>query len=812
MPVAQDWQPVPKKPIKMIRNNFLTAFRSFIKNKIYTLINVFGLALGMACTILIILFVHDELTYESQHQRAENIYRVITLGKIGDNEIRTANASIPLGKVLKEEFPFVKQFVRVKGGGSMSINYEKDAYNENRFYFVDSTIAEVFTIPFVKGNPSTALSRPNTVVITESIASKYFGTDDPIGKRIKGENDIEFEVTGIVKDVPVNTHFKYDFLASFTTRGEHKSQSFLNIDCMNYILTENGYDPANFPEAYETIVEKYLAPQIEQVVGQSYNEIMSGDNSWEHVLQPIRDIHLRSHLGSEHEANSDIKYVYIFSIVAVFILIIACINFMNLSTARAATRAKEVGIRKVAGASKGSLVGQFLGESILLAFFAHILAMIIMETFLPTFNQFTGKEMAFKYGDFRYYLGILGIILFVGIIAGSYPAFVLSSFKPIKVLKTKLNSGNGRSYFRSILVIFQFSISIIIILGTLIVNRQLKYLSKLDLGFTEDQVLVLDKAYGIIPNHETFKQELLKYESIESISINDAVPGSIYSSTGFYAAGKTAGESQVLSVGKVDEDYLATFDMEILGGRFFSKDFNDSNSVVLNQAAASALGLEDPVGKTIYISTFPAPYRIIGLIKDFHFESLHSEIRPLLLHQGQFRSMAIKMNTNDIENTIKLVKKTWSSLTDKSIEYYFLDDRFQDMYESETKTGIIFGVFSGLAIIIALLGLIGLVSYSTEQRTKEVGIRKSLGATSGQIVHLFSRKTLVLLLIANVISCPLAYLWMDRWLQDFAYRTPINYGIFVIVLVLTMLISLLTMGYQTIRAAGKNPVLSLKYE
>ena len=812
MPVAQDWIPVPEKPYRMIRNNFLTAFRSFIKNKIYTLINVFGLALGMACTILIILFVHDELTYESQHQRAENIYRVITLGKIGDNEIRTANASIPLGKVLKEEFPFVKQFVRVKGGGSMSINYEKDAYNENRFYFVDSTIAEVFTIPFVKGNPSTALSRPNTVVITESIASKYFGTDDPIGKRIKGENDIEFEVTGIVKDVPVNTHFKYDFLASFTTRGEHKSQSFLNIDCMNYILTENGYDPANFPEAYETIVEKYLAPQIEQVVGQSYNEIMSGDNSWEHVLQPIRDIHLRSHLGSEHEANSDIKYVYIFSIVAVFILIIACINFMNLSTARAATRAKEVGIRKVAGASKGSLVGQFLGESILLAFFAHILAMIIMETFLPTFNQFTGKEMAFKYGDFRYYLGILGIILFVGIIAGSYPAFVLSSFKPIKVLKAKLNSGNGRSYFRSILVIFQFSISIIIILGTLIVNRQLKYLSKLDLGFTEDQVLVLEKAYGIIPNHETFKQELLKYESIESISINDAVPGSIYSSTGFYAAGKTAGESQVFSVGKVDEDYLATFGMEILGGRFFSKDFNDSNSVVLNQAAASALGLEDPVGKTIYISTFPAPYRIIGLIKDFHFESLHSEIRPLLLHQGQFRSMAIKMNTNDIDNTMKLIEKTWSSLTDKSIEYYFLDDRFQDMYESETKTGIIFGVFSGLAIIIALLGLIGLVSYSTEQRTKEVGIRKSLGATSGQIVHLFSRKTLVLLLIANVISCPLAYLWMDRWLQDFAYRTPINYGIFVIVLVLTMLISLLTMGYQTIRAAGKNPVLSLKYE
>ncbi|KPL12656.1 MAG: hypothetical protein AMS26_16745 [Bacteroides sp. SM23_62] len=796
----------------MIRIHFLTAFRSFVKNKIYTLINIFGLALGMACTILIILYVHDELTYESQHQNAENVYRVITLGQIGDNEINTANSSLPLGKVLKDEFPFVKQFVRVKGGWSMSINHEKDAYNENRFYFVDSSIFEVFTIPFVRGNPGTALNRPNTVVITESIASKYFGKDDPLGKRIIGENDMEFEITGIVKDVPVNTHFKYDFLASYTSRGDHNNPNFFNIDCMTYILTEDGYDPADFPEQFETIVEKYLAPQLEQFMGQSYREIMSGENRWDHVLQPIRDIHLRSHLEDEHEANSDIKYVYIFSIIAIFILLIACINFMNLSTARAATRAKEVGIRKVAGASKGQLVGQFLGESMLLAFFAHILAMIIMETSLPAFNQFTGKEMAFGYGDFRYYLGILGIILFVGLIAGSYPAFVLSSFKPITVLKAKLNSGNGRSYFRSILVVFQFSISIIIILGTLIVNRQLQFLSNKDLGFSTDQVLVLERAYGIVPNHETFKQELLKHESIESVTITSAAPGHIYSSSAFHATGNTAGESQLLAVGTADEDYLATFDIEILEGRFFSKDFNDSNSVVLNQTAAVALGLEDPVGKSLYRTTFPTPLRIIGLVKDFHFESLHREIRPLLLFQGHFNTIAIKMNTSDIDKTLNMVKKTWSSFTDKSIEYHFMDERFQEMYESEIKTGIIFGIFSGLAIIIALLGLIGLVSYSTEQRTKEVGIRKSMGATSSQIVRLFSRETLVLLLIANVIAWPLSYLSMDRWLQDFAYRTSINYGYFVMVLVLTLLISFLTMAYQTIRSARRNPVLSLRYE
>ncbi|MEE9463276.1 MAG: ABC transporter permease [Bacteroidales bacterium] len=796
----------------MIQNHLLTAFRNFIKNKIYTLINVFGLAMGMACTIMIILYVIDELSYESQHQHAENIFRVITLGQVGDNEISTANASLPIGGVLKQEFPFVKQFVRVNGGGNMSVIHEKDAYSENRFYYVDSNIADVFTIPFVRGNPETALNRPNTVVITESIVKKYFGNDDPIGKRIIGDNDLEFEVTGVVKDVPLNNHFKYDFLASMTSTKGYNSQNLFNIDCMTYILAEDGYDPADFPEQFETIVEKYMAPQLEQFMGQSWDEIMTGGNRWDHVLQPIRDIHLKSHLGDEHEVNGDIKYLYIFSIIAIFILLIACINFMNLSTARAATRAREVGIRKVAGASKGQLISQFLGESVLIAFFAHILAMIIMETVLPAFNQFTGKEMAFGYGNFRYYLGILGIILFVGVAAGSYPAFILSSFKPIRVLKSKLNNGDGRSNLRRILVIFQFSISIIIILGTLIVNRQLHFMSEKDLGFSGDQVLVLERANEIAPKHEALKQKLLEYESIKSVTMTSAAPGHVYAATAFYVEGSNAGESQLMSVGTADEDYLATFDIEMKDGRFFSEDFNDSNNVILNQSAVAALGLEDPVGKALYRTATPDPIRIVGVVPDFHFESLHSSIRPLLLFQGNFTTMAIKMEPNDIDKTLRLIENTWSSLTDKSIEYHFMDDHFQQMYKSEMRTGIVFGIFSGLAIIIALLGLIGLVSFSTEQRTREVGIRKSMGATSGQIVRLFSRETLVLLLIANVIAWPITYLSMDRWLQDFAYRTSVNYGYFVLVLVLTILMAFLTMSYQTIRSARKNPVLSLKYE
>jgi putative ABC transport system permease protein len=452
---------------------------------------------------------------------------------------------------------------------------------------------------------------------------------------------------------------------------------------------------------------------------------------------------------------------------------------MNLSTARAATRAKEVGIRKVAGSSKGQLISQFLGESVLIAFFAHILAMIIMETVLPAFNQFTGKEMAFGYGNFRYYLGILGIILFVGVAAGSYPAFILSSFKPIRVLKSKLNNGDGRSNLRRILVIFQFSISIIIILGTLIVNRQLHFMSEKDLGFSGDQVLVLERANEIAPKHEALKQKLLEYESIKSVTMTSAAPGHVYAATAFYVEGSNAGESQLMSVGTADEDYLATFDIEMKDGRFFSEDFNDSNNVILNQSAVAALGLEDPVGKALYRTATPDPIRIVGVVPDFHFESLHSSIRPLLLFQGNFTTMAIKMEPNDIDKTLRLIENTWSSLTDKSIEYHFMDDHFQQMYKSEMRTGIVFGIFSGLAIIIALLGLIGLVSFSTEQRTREVGIRKSMGATSGQIVRLFSRETLVLLLIANVIAWPITYLSMDRWLQDFAYRTSVNYGYFL---------------------------------
>jgi putative ABC transport system permease protein len=373
-----------------------------------------------------------------------------------------------------------------------------------------------------------------------------------------------------------------------------------------------------------------------------------------------------------------------------------------------------------------------------------------------------------------------------------------------------MNSGNGRSNFRRVLVIFQFSISIIIILGTLIVNRQLSYLSKKDLGFSGDQVLVIERAYGIVPNQETFKQELLKYESIESVSITSAAPGHVYSGTAFYPEGSNVGGSQYFAVGTADEDYLATFDIGIQDGRFFSADFNDSNSVVLNQSAVEALGLEDPLGKNLYRTVSSEPFRIVGVVPDFHFESLHSKIRPLLLYQGNFNTMAIKMNTSDVNKTMRLIENTWSSFTDRSIEYHFMDDHYQQMYENEKRTGIVFGIFSGLAIIIALLGLVGLVSFSTEQRTKEVGIRKSLGASSGQIVRLFSKETLVLLLAANMIAWPVSYLSMDRWLQDFAYRTSINYGYFVLVLVLTISMAFLTMSYLTVRTARRNPVLSLK--
>jgi putative ABC transport system permease protein len=768
----------------------------------------------MACTILIFLFVYDELSYENSHEKAGNIYRITTQASIQGNEMNLTSTPVPMGPTLKEEFPFVKNFVRLKGGWPMSIKCGEDTYNEDRFFFADSNITEVFTIPFVKGNPKTALTRPNTVVITESIAEKYFGTEDPIGRKLEGENDVVVEITGIIKDPPANTHFKYDFLASFTSYWNHEDQFFMNIDCKTYILCEDGYDHTNFGKDFELIIEKYMSPQLEQFLGTSFEDFVGEGtgNSWEHHLQPLKDIHLKSHLEDEIEANSDIKYVYIFGIIAIIILVIACINFMNLSTARAMSRAKEVGVRKVTGAGKGQLVFQFMGESVMLAFFAHILAMILMESFLPAFNNFTGKEMSFQYGDPRFYLGLIVIILFVGLLAGSYPAFVLSSFNPVSVLKVKLGNGHGRSYLRSALVVFQFSISIVIILGTLIVNRQLKYMSRMDLGYESDQVLVVEKAYLLVPNHETFKQELEKYKSVESVTITSALPGYIHSGTGLYSEGKTIDQLTFLNVGTADEDYLNTMGIELLEGRFMSEAFNDSFSVVLNEAAVKIFNFEDPVGKRLYYASGQHAATVIGVVQNFNFESLHSEIRPLGIFTGNFNSIAIKVRADNLPQTIRHIRNTWSKMTDKSFDYYFLDDRFNEMYDKEIKTGVIFSVFSGLAIVIALLGLIGLVSYATEQRTKEVGIRKSLGATSARIVKLFSQQTVFLLLIANFIAWPVAYIIMDRWLQDFAYRTNINLAHFVLVLVVTILLSLITIGYQSVRTARRNPVLALRYE
>jgi len=798
----------------MFFNYLIIAARNFIKNRTFSVINIVGLAIGMACSILIILFIRDELSYDRHYEHYNELYRVATMGKFGPDYINHAQSSVPIGPTLVEELPAFKDFTRLWGGWNMSIGTDEKSFNEEGFFFADTSVFDMFSIQFITGDPKTALTRPLSAVMTESAAEKYFGDDNPIGKKIKGENNAEFEIAGIIEDAPLNSHFHYNILASFNSLQYRSIDIFVNMEVHTYVLTDKKYDYKNFSQDVEPIIEKYIGPQIFQYEGVSLEEFYKAGNDFRYFLQPVKDIHLHSHLDGEIEANSNIRYVYIFTIIAAIVLLIACINFMNLATARSSTRSKEVGIRKTIGATRRQLILQFVGESVLMAFLAHIIAMIMVECLLPQFNNLTGKQLAIDYSDFRWILGLLMIIVITGLLAGAYPAFLLSSFKPMLVLKSFIQSGSGRSILRNGLVVFQFTLSIAIILATILVYRQLNYMNNKELGYNPEQLLVIQKAYGLLPHHETFKEELLKNNNIISATICAAVAGNIHSAGTFYAENGTREDTRIFNYCTADNDFLKTFELKLADGRYFSDEFADENSVVVNEAGVKALGLKDPVGKRMYFvgGRNDQPLQIIGVVKDYHYESLHQEINPLIIAKGNFNSIVVRIKADDINKSIAIIEKLWKKYSDKAFDYYFLDDKFRDLYFSEIRTAKVLGIFSFLAIIIACLGLFGIVTYTTEQRTKEIGIRKVMGASAGLIVSLISKQIISLILLANIVAWPVAYFWMKNWLQDFAYRTDIQIWYFFVTFAFSLLIAISTVAHQSIRSARKNPVMSLRYE
>ncbi len=804
----------------MIRNYLKIALRNFKKHVGYSFINVTGLAIGMACSILIILYVNYELSFDKFHEKADSIHRLAVRASIGDTKInQTFSSAITFQKLL-EDFPEIETGVKFLGIDPIPVSLDDRIFYESKVFAVDSVFFDVFTFPLIQGDPKTALAQPNTMVVSQNTALKYFRDIDVVGKVLSIDltswdlGKIDFEITGVSENVPDNSHFHYDMLVSSESFPSMiNNTGWTSNNFISYVVLKPGTSKADLGEKLKDFTRKYMG-------GEQFDAWVAKGNFWEYYLQPITEIHLNSDLNGEFEANGNATYVSIFSVISVIILLIACINFMNLATAKSSLRAKEVGLRKVVGSSRNKLVCQFLSESVLLSFISLALGLLIVEGLLPWYRNLIGCQLQIHYFDNYFVIPSLVVLgLIVGIISGSYPAFFLSSFKPINVLKNKAGDSKSSSWLRNSLVIFQFAISIFLIIGTLTIYEQLKYFQNIKLGFEKEQVLVVSNPGALGSNITPLKETLRKHSNIADVSGSNTLPGKSFSNIGFGAEG--IDESFTLNRYVCDYDFLNTLKLEMAQGRFFSRDFGtDSSAAILNEKAAELLGWEDAIGKKINNwSKNRGNFTVVGVVKDFHYESLHQQIRPmaLFLSGGYYTStesyISVRLNTENIAETIKYVENTWNNFApNKPFEYSFLDEDYSNLYTNEQQTRKLFTIFSFLAMFIACLGLFGLASFIADRKTKEIGIRKVMGASVSNIVLHFSNEFTKWVLLANIIAWPVSWFVMDKWLQNFSYRIDIGWWMFILSGVLALTIAVLTVSYQAIKAAVANPVESLRYE
>ena len=808
----------------MLKNYIKIAWRNLLRNKTFSIINIAGLAIGLCCFLLIALYVLDELSYDKFNENADRIYRINSDIRFGGTELNITESSDMMGQVLKKDYPQVEQYTRLyTNNGSKFIKKDNAFINEQNVAHADSTFFDVFTFPAIAGNTHTALNEPNTVVITASAAKKYFGTTDALGKTIEtnDKGNTLYKVTAVIKDMPHNGHFNYDFL--FTMKNvDYKWGQFTSHNFHTYLLMKKGTDYKAFEKNFDAYVDKYVLPYVQQFVQiKSMAEFKKAGNKLDYSLIPLTKIHLYSDLSYELAPNGNIQFVYIFSIVALFILAIACINFMNLTTARSANRAREVGIRKVLGTERKELIMQFLAESTLMVFLSLIIAIGIASIVLPLFNNVASKTMVLASLFSPVILPLLIALPFVvGLLAGSYPAFYLSAFKPIEVLKGKLKMGGKTTSLRSVLVVFQFATSIFLIIGTIVIYKQLNFIQTKDLGFKKDQILIINGTYAL-ENTETFKNDILHMNGVQSGTISSFLPVDNSSRND-----NSFSTSPVIDVNNgfdmqnwtVDYDYIKTMGMQIIKGRNFSKDFgSDSTAVIINETTAKLIGYKYPLGQKIYgtdNNNKPVAYNIIGVVKNFNYESLRQNISALGFFLGNSKGfVSFKVNTGNINNLISQVENKWKAMAPTMpFSYRFMDDSFDEMYRSEQRVGKIAIIFSVLAILIACLGLFGLATFIAEQRTKEIGIRKVLGASVQGIVQLLSKDFVKLVVIAFIIAVPAGWFFMNKWLQDFVYRIHMSWWIFALAGITVLIVALVTVSFQAIKAALTNPVKSLKTE
>ncbi|GGA96315.1 ABC transporter permease [Puia dinghuensis] len=814
----------------MFRNYLKIAFRSLRKSKGFTAINVIGLSSGLAVCLLIVLYVTDELGYDRYNVNADRIYRLDADIFYNHTGYLGADGPKPLAPSLIHDNPQFEQFVRLSYAGDVMVRKGNNYVQEHHYVFADSTFFKVFTVRMLAGDPNTALNEPNSLVIDESTARKYFdGSNAPgnvVGKSLELENHTICKITGVFQDMPRQSHFHFSLIRPMREAGI--GDYWLGQNCISYILARPGYSSSFLQSRVNVTVNTYIGKAMQTELHQSMQDMDRQGAHIRYLLMPLRDIHLHSNKIAEFEPNGNIVYVYVFLFIAILILAIACVNFMNLSTARSANRAKEVGIRKVAGSTKGHLIFQFLTESVLLSFFSGLLAMGIAVALLPMFNQLSGKQLdAGMLYSSRILPLMVGLVLTVGFLAGSYPAFYLSSFRPILVLKGKIAAGFKASWLRSSLVVFQFFISIGLIIGTLVIYRQLTYIRNRDIGFNRDQVLVVQNAYLAGDAVRPFRQDLLKLSGVVDATLTNNLPTNPgnYSQNAWYRERNMAPGNMVLLTNLfVDEHYIPTLGMHMVTGRNFTPaEYRaDSMGIILNEAAAQMLGFKDPLNQKLYVpgakdSTGAYKldeYHVIGVVKDFNFTSMHEKVQPMIMNLADNRgSLSIRFQGGVIPALVQEVEAGWRRIANGApFSYTFLDNDFNNIYKSESQTGRLFVTFAVFAILIACLGLFGLVTYAAEQRMKEIGIRKVLGANVGGIVALLSRDFLQLVGIAAIIAFPVAWWAMNQWLRSFAYRTGISWWIFAAAAAAAILIALVTVSFQTIRAALANPVKSLRSE
>jgi putative ABC transport system permease protein len=807
----------------MIRNYIKTAFRNLLKNKGFTAINILGLALGLATCLLIVFYVFDELSFDRFNTKADRIYRVNENVKFGGNEGIYAECPAPTAAALKGDFPEIEQVARFRQRGGNQVKKGNQNIQEDNMVYADNAIFDVFTLPMIDGNPGNALKETHSVVITEKMALKYFNNTKAAGKVLTFNDTSLYKVTGVIKNIPKQSHFNFDFILSMPSLAESKEDAWFSSNFDTYVLFRPGIDYKKFEAKLPEFLKKHAEPQLQSILHMTFAKLEQTGDYFRLSLIPLLKIHLESNTKYDMGSKGDIKIVYIFSAIAIFILLIACVNFMNLSTARSANRAKEVGVRKVLGSSRKYLIAQFLTESVMVTLVSAIIAVAIAWAFLPLFNQVSAKELTITPQIIGWLLPVMIVfIIVVGCLAGSYPALFLSGFQPIEVLKGKLAAGFKGGVFRSSLVVFQFSISIFLIIGTIVIYNQLKYIQNKDLGYDRDHVLIVNQVWTLGNKAKTFKQEVKQLAGVKGVTMTGFLPTSGYNNNSSLFKDPVLDSKRAIqsSIWNVDEDYIPTLGIKLKAGRNFSVDMKtDSSAIIINEAAAQLLGFTNPTNQLLYLpmdnkAKVMKPFHVIGIIKDFNFKSLRENVTPLVLFDSEDTgALSIRINSADVPALLEQVKAKWRAVSPNlQISYSFMDEDFDNNYRTEQRIGKIAISFTSLAIIIACLGLFGLAAYAAEQRTKEIGIRKVLGASITGIVGMLSKDFITLVIIAILIAAPCAWWAMHSWLQGFAYHQTFQWWIVVMAGIAAVLIAFVTISFQSIKAALANPVKSLRSE